>query len=427
MQPIEIKGVGNTIYRETLPCGLDVILIPNAKENTKKNYYVNYGVYYGADNNEFIPYQKKQMHSFAPGIAHFLEHKMFEMEDGTTPFNFYSETGTYVNAYTSYRSTCYVISGSKNLKENLKYLFRLVANPYFTDENVAKEQGIIQEEIHMRDDDPDYLAMKILRKNMFHHLPEKTPVIGSVESIQKITKEDLYTAYRTFYRPKNMFLVISGCFDKEEIYQTILDATKKFPQDFTPCTKKYHEPVKVVKEYEEQTSDIKIEKLAIGYKMKRADLSIKDDILLDLYTNMLISLNFGSTSTFFEQMKENHILIRCGYTVQTEGEIRTFVVETDTTRSAQFIKCLEEKLQDLTITEEDMERMKKVWISGEVVKSDYADALLDSFVDDLVTYRDIVVNYIEKIRSMNIETMRTLIKELDFSNRSIAKVLPQNE
>ena len=111
MQPIEIKGVGNAIYRETLPCGLDVILIPNAKENTKKNYYVNYGVYYGADNNEFIPYQKKQMHSFAPGIAHFLEHKMFEMEDGTTPFNFYSETGTYVNAYTSYRSTCYVISG----------------------------------------------------------------------------------------------------------------------------------------------------------------------------------------------------------------------------------------------------------------------------------------------------------------------------
>lgn len=427
MEKIAINGVDKDIYKEVLPNGLQLILIPNDKNTRKKNYYVNYGVYYGALNNEFVPLEKEKMESFPPGIAHFLEHKMFEMEDGTTPFKFFSESGTYVNAYTSYKATSYVISGSKNLEANLRYLFNVVHHPYFTDENVLKEQGIIQEEIHMREDDPDYLVYRMLNENMYHKIPYMYSVLGTEESIGKITKDDLYHCYHTFYRPSNMFLVIAGCFDKEEVYQIVIDEMKKLENVSTASIEKktYKEPLSVCKDYEERTAKTMVEKLAIGYKMKRSNFKVKNNEMLRLYLNMLISLNFGASSEFREKALEEHLMVRSGYNFQTAYDSYGFVVEVDTLKSDAFISALEEKLANLTVSEEDMERMKKVWISSEVMKSDYADALLDSFVDDLVLYQDVLVNAVDMIRSMNITTMQNIISSLDFSNRSIAKIIPE--
>ena len=424
MQKIAIKGVDRDIYREILPSGLDLILIPNDKNTKKKNYYINFGVYYGALNNDFIPYQQKKMRSFPAGIAHFLEHKMFEMKEADSPFNFYSESGSYVNAYTSYHSTCYVVSGSKKITENLKYLFKILKEPYFTKENVEKEQGIITEEIHMREDDPDYIVMKMLQRNLYVKSSYRIPVIGSSESIRQINADTLYTCYQTFYRPSNMFLVVAGCIDTKEIYQLVCDELRETNFSPSPQKKVYHEPVKVGRAYEEMAFDTKVEKLAIGYKMRRSNFSIKDNVMLNLYLNMLIAINFSNTSAFSEKMRTEHLALRSNYMIQTEEDIKSFIIEIDTLQSDQFIEALEEQLHHLTATEEDMERMKKVWISSEVIKSDYADALLDSFVDDLVIYHDIVTNYVDLIRSMNMKTMKKVMEELDFSNRSIAKLTP---
>ena len=140
---------------------------------------------------------------------------------------------------------------------------------------------------------------------------------------------------------------------------------------------------------------------------------------------MLISLNFGASSKFREKALEEHLMIRSGYSFQTAYDSYCFVVEVDTMKSDEFIKALEEQLANLTVSEEDLERMKKVWISSEVMKSDYADALLDSFVDDLVSHQDIIINAVDMIRSMNMETMQNIISSLDFSNRSIAKIIPE--
>ncbi len=427
MEQIAIKGVDKDIYKEILPNGLKLILIPNDKKTKKKNYYINYGVHYGALNNEFVPLHKNKMKTYPAGIAHFLEHKLFEMEDGTNPFSFYSESGTYVNAYTSYKATSFVLSGSKKLEENLSYLFKVVHSPYFTDENVSKEQGIIAEEIHMRHDDPDYLVYQMLNRNLYHKLPYNLSVLGTTDSIAKITKEYLYECYRTFYRPSNMFLVIAGCFDKEKVYQLVtseMAKLKDLPTDKIVC-KSYKEPLTVCKEYEEDYAKTKVEKLAIGYKMKRSSFKVKNDLLLRLYLNMLVSLNFGSSSIFHEKSLEEHLVVRSGYSFQDAYDNYGFIVEADTMQSDKFIEALEEQLANLSVQEEDLERMKKVWISSEVIKSDYANALLDSFVDDLVCYQDIFVDYVDMIRSMNIETMNSIIHSLDFSNRSIAKIIPQ--
>ena len=424
MEKIELQKVDKTIYREVLDNGLEIIIIPNEEYSKKKNYYFNYGTYYGALNNDFVPIGKNKMTSFPKGIAHFLEHKMFETASGEKPFDFYAKTGSYVNAYTSYKSTSYIVTGNKKMKENLEYLLTFVNNPYFTDENVLKEQGIISEEAAMNLDNPDYLAYITLSKNLYKELPYNTPILGSVESIKKITKEDLYECYNTFYRPNNMYLVVGGAVNPDEIVKITTKALSNLKKDDNSKinVKKYKEPVKVVKEYEKIVRDVKVDKISIGYKMDRYRFAIKNDIVLDLYLNMIVSLCFGASSKFKEMIRKRHLVSRSGYYFDRFDDIVTFTVEADTLNTPVYLKELENYLANLDVLEEDLERIKKVWISSEVVKSDYPDNLVDNIVGDLVTYRKIVPNYVDLIRNMNISTLKEVIKSLDFSNKSIVEV-----
>ena len=424
MEKIELQKVDKTIYREVLDNGLEIIIIPNEEYSKKKNYYFNYGTYYGALNNDFVPIGKNKMTSFPKGIAHFLEHKMFETASGEKPFDFYAKTGSYVNAYTSYKSTSYIVTGNKKMKENLEYLLTFVNNPYFTDENVLKEQGIISEEAAMNLDNPDYLAYITLSKNLYKELPYNTPILGSVESIKKITKEDLYECYNTFYRPNNMYLVVGGAVNPDEIVKITTKALSNLKRDDNSKinVKKYKEPVKVVKEYEKIVRDVKVDKISIGYKMDRYRFAIKNDIVLDLYLNMIVSLCFGASSKFKEMIRKRHLVSRSGYYFDRFDDIVTFTVEADTLNTPVYLKELENYLANLDVLEEDLERIKKVWISSEVVKSDYPDNLVDNIVGDLVTYRKIVPNYVDLIRNMNISTLKEVIKSLDFFNKSIVEV-----
>ncbi len=428
MEKIELKNVDKEIYREVLDNGLEIIIIPNSKSSKKKNYYFNYGTYYGALINEFVPKGKNKMTSFPSGIAHFLEHKMFESKDDIKPFDFYAKTGSYVNAFTSYKSTCYVVTGNKKMKENLEYLLTFVNNPYFTDENVKKEQGIISEEAAMNDDNPDYLAYKTINKNLYKLSPYNTPILGTISSIKAITKNDLYNCYNTFYRPSNMFLVVGGAVSPDEIIKIATDTLKRFnlEKDKEIKVKHYKEPVKVVKEYEEITRDVQVDKLAIGFKMEKAKFPLKNKVILDLYLNMIISLCFGASSNFREMIRKRHLANKSGYYFQDADNILTFMVEADSLNTPVYLKELENYLANLKIEEEDLERIKKVWISSEVIKTDYADSLVDSVVDDLINYRKIINNYVELIKGMNITTMNQVLKSLDFSNKAIVKVTNEN-
>lgn len=429
MERIELQKVDKTIYREVLDNGLEIIVIPNEEYSKKKNYYFNYGTYYGANINEFVPINKTKMTSFPKGIAHFLEHKMFETENGVKPFDFYAKTGSYVNAFTSYRSTSYIVTGNKSLKENLEYLLTFVNRPYFTDENVLKEQGIITEEAAMNLDSPDYLAYITLSRNLYKISPYNTPILGSVESIKKITKEDLYECYNTFYRPNNMYLVVGGAVDPDEIVNITTKTLDKFKKDSTTKinVKKYKEPVKVVKEYEKIIRDVNVDKISIGYKMDRHKFTIKNDVILDLYLNMIVSLCFGASSNFREMIRKRHLVNRSGYYFDRIDDLVVFTVEADTLNTPVYLKELESYLSNLEVLEEDLERIKKVWISSEVVKSDYPDNLVDNIVGDLVTYRKIVPNYVDLIRNMNISTLNEVIKSLDFSNKSIVEVTKESD
>jgi len=144
MEKINLEGLDQDVYKEELDNGLEIYLVPYTN---KKNYYITYATRFGSDVLEFSVNDKKYKPPL--GIAHFLEHKMFEQEDGEDPFTFFSKSGTDSNASTSFDSTQYLCYGTNNFKENLRYLLSFVNNPFYTEENVNKEKGIIAEEIKM--------------------------------------------------------------------------------------------------------------------------------------------------------------------------------------------------------------------------------------------------------------------------------------
>ena len=216
MKTKKIKDLDLEVYFEKLYNGLEVYIIPS---NNVNNTYVTYSAKYGGMHNEF--YVNDEKVTVPMGIAHFLEHKMFETEDGVDVFNFFQERGSNCNANTNSKKTTYLFSGPNAFYENLEYLLSYVESPYFTDENVNKEKGIIEQEIMMYKDNPYSRMYEDLMYNLFVNHPLKYPTIGTKESINKITKEDLYTCYNAFYHPSNMFVVVTGNVDPKKTMELI--------------------------------------------------------------------------------------------------------------------------------------------------------------------------------------------------------------
>ena len=223
MKAIELKGLDQTLYYEKLENGLEVYMLPY---KNKSNYTMHYLTKYGSIQTTFIPYGEKEKITVPDGIAHFLEHKMFEQEDGVDPFTYAAKTGTYSNASTNFECTRYYFEGNQAFQDNLNYLLDFVGSPYFTDETVEKEKGIIAEEIKQYDDEVEWVFEEEMKKAILQKDNHRVDIAGTIESINTITKEDLYNTYYTFYQPSNMFLVISGDFKVEDAINTIKNNEK---------------------------------------------------------------------------------------------------------------------------------------------------------------------------------------------------------
>ncbi|KAF6512249.1 peptidase M16 family [Geobacillus stearothermophilus] len=228
------------LFYEKMDNGLDVYILP------KKGFNKTYAVFttnYGSVDNQFVPLGKTEMKRVPDGIAHFLEHKLFEKEDGDV-FQQFSKQGASANAFTTFTRTAYLFSSTDNVEKNLETLIDFVQSPYFSNKTVEKEKGIIGQEIRMYDDNPDWRVYFGAIESMYHNHPVKIDIAGTVESIAQITKELLYECYETFYHPSNMLLFVVGPVDEQKIMQQIRDnqAKKSFPQ--APEVKRfaYEEP-----------------------------------------------------------------------------------------------------------------------------------------------------------------------------------------
>lgn len=204
--------------------GLKILLYP--MKGFSSNYAL-FGTKYGSVDTAFID-DSGNLVELPEGIAHFLEHKLFESEDGDA-FAKYAKTGAYSNAYTSFDRTCYLFSCSNKFYDNLEILLDFVRSPYFTSATVAKEQGIIGQEIRMYDDMPNWRVMFNMLEGMFHKHPVRIDIAGTVDSISRITDTLLYECYNRFYDLSNMFLILAGDFDSNEVVEFV-DKHLKVPE-----------------------------------------------------------------------------------------------------------------------------------------------------------------------------------------------------
>ena len=179
--------------------------------------YAMFGARYGSVDNAFRLKGESEFTRVPDGIAHFLEHKLFESEEGDA-FQRYAETGASANAYTSFDRTCYLFSCSGNFEDSFRILLDFVQSPYFTPETVQKEQGIIGQEISMYDDNPDWRLLTLLFESMYENNPIRVNIAGTAESISHITADLLYRCYRTFYNLNNMFIVVAGNVSAERVF-----------------------------------------------------------------------------------------------------------------------------------------------------------------------------------------------------------------
>lgn len=424
MKAIELKGLDQTLYYEKLENGLVVYMLPYKNKN---NYTMHYLTKYGSIQTTFIPYGEKEKITVPDGIAHFLEHKMFEQEDGVDPFTYAAKTGTYSNASTNFECTRYYFEGNQAFQDNLNYLLDFVGSPYFTDENVEKEKGIIAEEIKQYDDEVEWVFEEEMKKALLQKDNHRVDIAGTIESINTITKEDLYNTYYTFYQPSNMFLVISGDFKVEDAINTIKN-------NETLRNAKTNFKVKVFQEEEPLAVNEKIKELEfnvvntkVGYGIKIPIKHIKDKYLFNLYIGLMLSIKFGLSSVFREKLKKEQLMTSFYMEREIVGEYLIVVFKADSETPFELIEEIKKELANIEIPEEEINRLKKVWISSEVIMIDNINMSLENIVDDIIEFGDIIPNKVEIFRSLNKKDYDKILSSIDFSNSSTVIIRPKEK
>lgn len=424
MKKINLKGLDLVAYTETLSNGLDVIFVPFEK---KSNYYISYATRFGSEITSFTPAGEKKSIKVPDGIAHFLEHKMFEQESGEDPFAYFSKSGTGANASTSYDNTQYICYGTKNFIDNLRYLIQYVNAPYYTDENVEKEKGIIAEELKMYADLPDVQLETKLRENVYHVHPRRVDIGGTVDEIYKITKEDLYLCYNNFYSPNNMFILVVGKFPMEEAMSVIhqeLDTRENLEKAEIATIK---EKKRVRKKEDSFVGNIQVPKIAVGLKVPIADLGEYEDLELDLYLTMFTTMLFGSSSLFRERARNEKLLNNFYSDWDNTEQYKTYMILSSTNHPESLVQEIKKELSNHELDEAMFDRMKKVWIANEVKMADYIDSTVNNVFDDMIRYHKVIPNKVDMIRKMNMKTLEKIVSKIDFDNLSVVIMNAQEE
>ncbi len=295
------EGFGEESYvKVEMPSGLEIYIMEKPQYSSS---YAIYGTRYGSIDTKFSKDGGEEI-CVPEGIAHYLEHKLFEGEDGDA-FSKYAKTGASANAFTSFDRTCYLFSCSDNFYENLDILLSFVQAPYFTKENVEKEQGIIGQEIRMYDDNPGWRVMFNLLKGMYHNHPVRIDIAGTVESIAQIDADLLYKCYETFYNPSNMFICLVGNIDTDktlkQIEKSIID---KPPVEITRG--EFQEPQSIVKPYVEQRLAVNTPMFCLGFKQKINSpyRRLKSKICVDL----LLQIICGDASPLYARLMNEGLI-----------------------------------------------------------------------------------------------------------------------
>ena len=419
MKVIESLKIKEKIYMEKLENGLTIMIVP---KNTTNKKYVIWGTHFGSIDNHFIMPNTKEEVSVPDGVAHFLEHKMFEQENGRNSLDVLMALGVDANAYTTNNHTAYLFEATENFYEALDELMDYVQHPYFTDENVEKEKGIIGQEIGMYDDDPGWRLYMNALDCLYHDNVIKIDIAGTVESISKIDKDVLYKCYNTFYNPSNMVMVVCGDFEPEKMLEEIKKRLVEKPKQceikriYAQEKKEIHMP------YKEDTMEVSSPIFMIGFKDEIEEKNkIQRHIAIEILMNMLI----GKSSPLYQKLYNEGLLMSQPDLDYEFSNDYAHVLIASQSKDPKEIQ--EELLKEIKRLQENFDEAhfnrirKKVY--GDYVAeynnvADISRMLLSDYFKGVQTF-----DYIEQFSTVTLEYTRQILQEVFDEKKCILSVI----
>jgi predicted Zn-dependent peptidase len=427
MREIPFSQLNETLYYEKLDNGLDVYILP--KEGFNKTY-ATFTTKYGSIDNKFVPLNKEEATTVPDGIAHFLEHKLFEKEDGDV-FQSFSKQGASANAFTSFTRTAYLFSSTSNVLNNLETLLDFVQEPYFTDETVEKEKGIIGQEIRMYDDNADTRLFYGVIGNMYHNHPVKIDIAGSVESIAKTTKEHLYSCYETFYHPSNMLLFVVGPVDYKEYFKFIKENQQKKQFEVEKTIQRFfeNEPEEVAKERSEIQMPIQTPKCIVGYKAKNPTRKGKDLLKHELTVNVALDMLFGQSSPHYTSLFEQGLIDDSFSFDYTEEYGFGFAMiggdTTDPVGLENAVKNIIQKQQEKGFEQHVLDRIRKKKIGAFLRALNSPEYIANQFTRYRFNEMDLF-DIVEVLETMTLQDVNTELKTFFEKKReTVFTILPK--
>ena len=424
MKKIKLENTNEVLYYDKLDNGLEIYMLPN---NNVNKFYLTLNTRFGSINTKF-KYDNKE-YDMPKGIAHYLEHLSFNMENGSV-FDHYSKIGSSINAFTTYDITSYNVTSNNRFKENLEYLLEYVYTPYFTKELFQSEKGVIEEEVKMYKDDPGMTIVNGTLNNVFVNDERKYLVGGTVKDVKSIKLEDVITCYNAYYNPKNMFLIITGNFNPNEALAITSEQMNKLNNnnDFNVKDIYPKEPEKVNKKEEIIKMNVDKPKVSIGIKIPKNNFkNLKlDNYLLKIYISSILDINFGNTSLLLEELQKGSIVDDLDYTVIESNDYFIVLILSSTYYPEYFKDKIIEKFNSLNIEDSDLKRVAKVNISNYILLFDSVVAVNNYIMDEVMDNNEVNTGFMNIMRNLNIDTCKKILTKLNNYDYTICKLMPKN-
>ncbi len=417
MKKIENKLIDECVYEEKLENGMTILVAPKHETNKK---YIIWGTKFGSLDNHFIEPNTGKEIKVPDGVAHYLEHKMFEQESGVDSLYTMMALGLEANAYTTNDHTAYLFGGIDNFYKGLDELMDYVQHPYFTDKNVEKERGIIGQEIQLYDDEPMWKLYLNAMKCLYKHNAIRIDVAGTVESISHITKETLYSCYNTFYHPSNMVMCIAGDFEPEKI-------TEEVKKRLLPREKMD----KIQRIYPEQETDINQKMMEskmpinmplfmIGYRDFGDKLNQpKKELAIRIIFNSLI----GECSENFQSLYNTGLLMRvpnCDF--EYSDQYSHVIIDGETENPEKVYEIITDKLENGKIEKEEFERSRKAILGDIVCSFDDVEDIGRNLLQNKIRGVD-YLQYADEIENISLDYVNQIQKEIFVKDKSILSII----
>ncbi len=424
MNEVYNELLNERIFAGTHKSGLRVHVMP--KKGYSKSYAI-FGTQYGSIDSAFVIPGESEPTYVPDGIAHFLEHKMFEQPDGSNVFAAYAQHGANANAFTSFNMTAYLYEATQDVLENLEILLDFVQKPYFTDENVQKEQGIIGQEIRMYDDDPGWRLMMNYLSAMYHTMPVNRDIAGTVESISQITKETLYTCYNTFYNLSNMVLFVVGDVDPEAVWACVeRNAKEEMPFDKEIKRLYGEEPASVVQSEITQKLSVSVPMFMFGFKDNETGLDGAALLKKNVELTLLAELVFGKAGKLYNTLYDGGYILG-GMSAELECEKQYgHTLVTGESKDPYKVKSLIldgiAELRRTGIDPDAFERAKRAYWGRYVKQFNNVSGIAHGFLGNIFSGIHLF-DYVDAIRNVTCDAVNARLNTAYTESQSVLSVI----